>query len=73
MALTATATKSLREQIEHLLGMVDHVTIVRFPDKPNLRFSCIEVSKDNYDATFALILRDLKSKRKLMPRIIIFC
>ena len=72
MALTATASRALREQIEKLLGMVDPVKIVRSPDKVNLRFSCIE-AKSNFDAIFGLVLRELQSKRTLMPRIIIFC
>ena len=36
MALTATATRSLRLKVEEMLGMRSPIAIVRSPDKPNL-------------------------------------
>jgi superfamily II DNA helicase RecQ len=71
MALTTTATKDLRYKVESLLGMVNPITIIRSPDKNNLRLSCIEMS--NIGATLEMILKELHSKRTLTPRIIIFC
>ena len=36
MALTATATRSLRLKVEEMLGMGSPIAIIRSPDKPNL-------------------------------------
>ncbi len=42
MALTATATKTLRQQICHVLGMFDYVLVEKSPDKPNVYLECQE-------------------------------
>ena len=72
MALTATATQTLRRQVECSLGMIDPVKIVQSPDKVNIRFASVQI-KSNYELVLKLVLKELKSKRTSLPRIIIFC
>lgn len=76
MALTATATRSLRLKVEEMLGMRSPIAIVRSPDKPNLRFSAVQLQGINnfgVSNVFTLILNELKEKLTLMPRVLIFC
>ena len=72
MALTATATRTLRVQIVKLLGMIDPMTMIRSPDKANIRYANIQ-AKSNSDAIFKYVLKELQMRRTLLPRIIIFC
>ena len=39
MALTATATRSLRREVVKTLGMIDPVVVTISPDKPNIIFT----------------------------------
>ncbi len=48
MALTATATRVVREDIASALGLVDHYRVVASFDRPNLRFS-VERPQGNAD------------------------
>ncbi|XP_011408286.1 PREDICTED: uncharacterized protein LOC105315366 [Amphimedon queenslandica] len=76
MALTATASQPLRQQVEATLGMRNPFTIIRSPDKCNIRFSVVQVKGYNgYDVpkVFDLLLTKLKMKLTLMPRVMIFC
>lgn len=76
MALTATATRSLRLKVEEMLGMRSPIAIVRSPDKPNLRFSAVQlmgVNNFGVSSVFKLVLDELKEKLTLMPRVMIFC
>ena len=70
MALTATATKQLKQQVIATLGMVDPVVVETCPDKLNLKFSV-----QPYDSfeTFNDIVLQLKKERTHMDRILIFC
>ena len=71
MALTATATRSLREEMTSLLGMISPYIIVRSPDKVNIRYTVMKIG--SYDKFFQHILKELQIKRTFLPRIIIFC
>lgn len=76
MALTATATRSLRREVEELLGMTSPLAIIRSPDKVNIRFSVVEIKGYNdYEVPRLLehVLHELQMKRVLLPRVIIFC
>ena len=72
MALTATATGTLRKQVERLLGMDNPVCIARSPDKTNIIYINIEV-KGSINNILEHILQEITTKRTLLPRIIIFC
>uniref|UniRef100_A0A1X7SKC7 Helicase ATP-binding domain-containing protein n=1 Tax=Amphimedon queenslandica TaxID=400682 RepID=A0A1X7SKC7_AMPQE len=75
MALTATATKDVREKVEGLLGMRKTVHIIRSPDKTNLSFSLVKIKGSNsfeVPTLFNYILEDLKKKLTSLPRIMIF-
>ena len=76
MALTATASRPLRQKIEAVLGMRAPFTIIQSPDKPNMRLSVIQVKGCNaFDVpkVFDHILTEIQSKLTLMPRVMIFC
>ena len=72
MALTATATSKLRKEVQLQLGMIDPVTIVRSPDKVNIRYAnlCIKGKIEN---AFKEIVAELCIKRTSLPRIIVYC
>ena len=66
MALTATATRTLRVQVASLLGMTNLVTMIRSPDKANVRYSNIR-AKSNNDTIFKHVLKELLEKRTSLP------
>ena len=71
MALTATATKSLRASVCRTLGMKDPYIVTISPDKCNITFC---VSKfESLDATFNPLIERLRQQRTNMDRTIIFC
>ena len=47
MALTATATRALRLQVEQMLGMKSPLALIRSPDKENVRLSATELKGFN--------------------------
>lgn len=71
LALTATATTGLRMKVSSLLNMLEPYVIARSPDKDNVRFAVQKIG--DYSTFFQPILNELKRKRVLLPRIIIFC
>ena len=69
MALTATATRTLRSDVCHVLGMNDVVTVS--PDKINV---ILRVSPfDSFETTFCPLIDKLKRERVKMERTIIYC
>lgn len=72
MALTSTATSNLRKEIQLQLGMVDPVTIIRSPDKVNIRYANVPVT-EKFERAFKEIVAELRDKRTLLPRIIVYC
>lgn len=72
MALTATATHTLRKEVERLLGMIEPLTIILSPDKPNISFSSVQI-KGDYSKIFNNVVKELRIKRTLLPRILIYC
>ena len=74
MALTATASRPLRIEVERLLGMCNNTMVItRSPDKKNILYASMEVKKNNYEDIFDRILHELQTKRTALPRMIIFC
>ena len=74
VALTATASLSIRKIIEERLNLHDPVTILKSPEKLNIRFSVVKLSQHStFEVIFACIIEELEKKRKEMERIIVFC
>ena len=69
MALTATATKSLRKSVCTILGMHDPFVVTVSPDKTNMIFR-VE-AYESLEATFLPFIKELKSKRASMDRTIV--
>ena len=71
MALTATATKSLRKSVCTILGMFDPYVITVSPDKTNLIFR-VE-AYESLETTFLPLIKELESKRGNMDRTLVYC
>lgn len=71
MALTATATKSLRKCVCTTLGMHDPYLVTVSPDKTNLVFQV--QSFESLERTFLPLIEELKLKRVSMERTIVYC
>ena len=71
MACTATATRSVREEIIKSLEMEGCVTISVSPDRPNIFY---EVRKRNdIDTDLADLIDTLREKLVNTPRVIVYC
>ena len=71
MALTATATKTLRFIVFKTIGLQNPYIITLSPCKKNLKYS---VSKfDTLDTAFEALVTKLRHERANMPRVIIYC
>ena len=71
MALTATATMTLRSEICDVLGMKDQHVVTVSPDKRNV---ILQVSQfESIESTFTPIIQKLKMERLNMGRTIIYC
>lgn len=71
MALTATATRTLRNSVCSILGMVNPTVVEISPDKPNIFLARSTFS--SIMETFGPVAKRLRSQRHSMSRIIIFC
>ena len=71
MALTATATRPLRDKIIRLLGMVTPTVIAVSPCKKNLVYAVSHYT--SIEITFKPLLVLLQKERVNMPRVIIYC
>ena len=58
-ALTATATAEDRQTIVTSLGMSNIAFVTASPDRPNIRYSYIEV-EENEETTFEWLIQHLK-------------
>ena len=71
MALTATATITLRSEICGVLGMKDQYVVTVSPEKNNV---ILQVSKfESLESTFNPIIQKLKMERLNLGRTIIYC
>lgn len=70
MALTATATKSTRQKVVSILGMINPVVVSISPHKPNILYWV--GTKSSMEVMFSPVIQHLKTERTLMPRMIIF-
>lgn len=71
MALTATATRSLRGAVCKTLGMDNPVVVTVSPDKTNMVFSVAHF--ESLETTFRPTMEKLKHERTNMQRTLIFC
>ncbi len=71
MALTATASKTLRYSVSKTIGLQNPYVIVRCPCKANIVYS-VGTFSDVSD-TFQPMVQRLKEQRTKMPRVIIYC
>lgn len=74
VALTATASLSVRETIEEKLNLRNPITVLKSPEKVNIRYSVIKPAKgQDVHLVFTSILEELERKERGMERIIVFC
>ena len=71
MALTATATHTLRLELSHVIGMKKPTMIVIPPNKDNVKY-CVSQFKSLED-NFGNLVEELRLKRLNFPRTIIYC
>lgn len=71
MALTATATKALREEVSQMLAMKNPVIVSVSPDKVNIKYSVI--NHETIVKTFGPIVKRLYDSKDDVGRTIIFC
>ena len=72
MALTATATRSTRNEICHSLGMKKPCIVSQSPNKPNIFYE-VKMKEDEVESAFVSLLEEVKSNRERTDRTIIFC
>ena len=71
LALTATATTTLRLEVSRILGMCDPLVVALSPCKPNIIFSVVPFQ--DLDSLFQPMIKGLKREKNLFPRTIIYC
>ena len=71
MALTATATRSTRQQICKRLGMVKPYLVIESPNRSNIVYSVYPA--ETIEGTFAPLVEEIRRKRTSMEKVIIFC
>ena len=72
MALTATATKQLRQKICKILGMANVGVVSASPNRPNIKY-CVIQKPSSLEETFAPLVEEVKFHRLNTDRTIIFC
>ena len=71
LALTATATKTLRGKVAEVIGLIDPLVISVCPCKPNIVYTMS--SFISLPDTFDPLLHELRNKRTSFPRTIVYC
>ena len=71
LALTATATRPVREEVMRVLGMKNPSIVAVSPCKPNIMY--MVKSHDSIEEAFCTILKGMKRQRGYFPRTIIYC
>ena len=70
MALTATATRTIRYSINRTIGMRDPYILAKSPCKKNMMYSISKL--EAIPTTFKPVVERLKAERAKMPRMIIY-
>lgn len=71
MALTATATTAVRQEVEQVLGMREPIVIAVSPAKANIYYSIKKC--ETMSEAFTPMLAQLKALRCHFPRTLIYC
>ena len=71
MALTATASNSLRKHVMQTLGMRNPCIISVSPSKKNIRYSAVKYT--TIDDSFGQLVDELLDKQEKMEKILISC
>lgn len=71
MALTATATKGLREEVQHIIGMKSPYILALTPSRENIML--VVKCKDSLVEAFTPMIDQLSKQRELFPRTIVYC
>ena len=71
MTLTATAKKSLQEEVSTTLGMKAPKIVAASPSKPNITY--IIKRYNSMEEAFLRLLKSLVEQRENFPRTIVYC
>ncbi len=71
MACTATATRSIREEVVRTLEMAHHVTVSLSPNRSNIMY--LVKKRTDPDTDFAELLSTLKQSLVQTPRVVVYC
>ena len=71
MALTATATRSVREEVNKSLEMQDCVVVSVSPDRPNIFYAVRR--RDEMETDFEDMVSLLREKQVKTPRVFVYC
>ena len=72
MALTATASSSVREKVKHLLALKDIKEVIESPDRDNIVLSVTKIHGNTLDS-FQWLVKKLPAERKSCPKHLIYC
>jgi len=73
VALTATATETVRKTIMNDLAMKDCVQFLTPPNKANIRFSVTNIDVDELYSSFKWLNEELRVKKLETQKVLIFC
>ena len=71
MGMTAIATTTTRDRVIATLGLINPVVVSASPDKPNISYAVRQ--KVSIEEAFSPLAVKLKTLRRKLPRMIIFC
>ena len=71
MALTATATKTLRRDVSRIIGMRNELVVSKPPMKSNIMYAVVPFS--TLEQTFLSVAERLQKERAKCPRLIVYC
>lgn len=72
MACTATATRSIRQEVVSILEMHRHDTVSLSPNRPNIMYIIVKRRTD-LETDFQELLSTLRKKLIASPRVIVYC
>uniref|UniRef100_A0A8C5AGZ1 DNA 3'-5' helicase n=1 Tax=Gadus morhua TaxID=8049 RepID=A0A8C5AGZ1_GADMO len=72
LAMTATASKAMRQKLRNNLGMQQCIELVKSPSRDNIRLATKKVSSDP-SITFAWLCGELESKGPRTEKVVIYC
>ena len=72
MALTATASSSVREKVKHILALKDIKEVIESPDRENIVLSVTKIQGNSLDS-FKWLVNKLSADGKSCPKHLIYC